>query len=361
MARSDGSSFGCAWLAGHYAGASGPRGSATGPTGEKVRDFGVLGKLGWLSERAERHALPWQPPRLPSPVAVLPTRRASIAEAPELLDLLEQLSKKFDADFAIYGSTATIGEWLRLHGRRFADIDPIVRKDMGDVDVLHAGLPQRQREEVQLLVRTWFRERFGRNWVADRKRPVDLHPLRNSGLLASRFRVVIPVTELLVSRGGLIDTWGGRPDLAQGAIRMLPMTEPEFWHRNKLFRTGADSLALGIARWIGSIALLRLVALGTGGTPPDAAPESLAAVDGILADAEAGRLASPLFGYGLDDPRERLPRRLDRAEALLAACARQAALDPATDRLLRRLRKLWQTETERCQAAPGRLTSVHAR
>jgi hypothetical protein len=332
----DGSSYASAWLAGHYT-------ALALRSPDNPEDLGLLSKTAWLMRRTERRRLPSGRQRLPCFAAVIRPNEVVERAAWDLDNLLAFLKAAFGADFCVHGSTATIGEWLRLNGHHLTDIAPVAKKDLGDLDMLYWGnLEVEEIEGAVNLAQEWLKGQLGRSWLASQKRPIELHPYEGLMTKAARLRSVTPVTKLYITAGGVIDTWGGLDDLRRRQIRFLPMTHPDFWAQNSLFSSNADCLALNILQWISSIALLQLVShsVKIAGPAPD--PESVAKVQEILSVVEAGSPQIPLFSPRITDIRERVDRRLDRAETLMGSCARQKIVDKTLDQILRTLRKLRQ-------------------
>ena len=340
VSRPDGSSFACAWLSGYFV-------AVNSRDAANAAELGRFSKTAWLMQqgRPGRIAEESREGRLPNFVQVIgapPEQQVATRSPNEADDLVEQLGRNFQADFCLYGSTATVVEWLALREKSMTDIKPVFRKDIGDIDLLYTrGLDAKELEAVREFAQNWFKQKFGRVWVQDRKRPVELHPF--SGLLgvSERLRAVVPATRLHITRGGLIDVWGGSSDLRKGEIRFLAMTDPALWYENKLFSTGADCLALNILQWIGCALLLRLVSKGVGVEPPALAPESLREVGEIFKQAESSRNKNAaLFGGEQPDLRERVDRRFERVETLMGSCARHGVLDSIFDDVLKHLREL---------------------
>ncbi len=338
----EGSSFASAWLTGYYAALAG---------GGSVGHLGLLSKVAWLMGWTDRRRLPSGRRRLPCFVSVVGEEQPGSRNQSDMDELIAELEQKFRADFCLHGSSAAIGEWLRLNQRRLADVSPWVHKDIGDVDLLYSGAIRKEDEstadnaveDVKKFVREWFKNRLGRNWVRDRKRPIELHHYEGYVSAAERLRSVTPVNKLYITRGGVIDTWGGLEDLQRRQIRFFPLTHPDFWARNSLFSSGADSLGLNILQWIGVTALLQLVsrAIGVEGPVPDRA--SVAKVQEILARFEAGKERVGLFGLRGGDLRERLQRRFERVETLMGSCSRREITDPTLDVIVGRLRQLQES------------------
>ena len=349
--RTDGSSFACAWAAGYYA-------ALNANSISKLAKLGPMSRIAWLMRRSARCSLSLNElsDLLPSHVEVLrqdgiDSEREQAAEghatglAGELLGTLE---RRFHADICLYGSMATVNEWLRLHGKTFASIHPDFLKDLGDIDLIYTrGLGTEARECVNDSARRWLQGQIKRAWILDRKRPVELHAV--SGLIgvAERLRSVTPCTKIIITGAGLIDVWGGLKDLELGQIRFNLMTNSALWEANKLYSTGADSFALNVLQWLSCILLLRLIALGAGVADnpvnfvkPEAS--SLEKVANVISTARAGRPGTcfALFGGERGDSRERLERRFERVETLLGSCERHNIASDDLEPLLGRLRAL---------------------
>jgi hypothetical protein len=340
VSRSDGSSFACAWLSGYYS-------ALNGQSSPPPEQLGRFSKAAWLMRQARRREIVSAngTGHLPNFVQVIgSSRRQDEARAPGEADkLIDELSRNFHVDFCLFGSTATVTEWLRLHDKSISDISTVLRKDLGDIDLLHTrGLDASQREAVKDFAQNWFKQKIGRAWVQDRKRPVELHLVPGLAGVGERLRSVVPATRLHVTRCGLIDVWGGLSDLQNRRIRLVAMTEPALWEENKLFSTGADCLALNILQWIGCTLLLRLVSIGVGVEPPSLAPESLDEVEKIFrrAGSSSRKRGVPLFGGGQKDLRERVDRRFERVETLMGSCARHGPTDLIFDEVTNSLREL---------------------
>ena len=336
----DGSSFASAWLAGYYSGlVSRQRKARSKIRKNDVRCFGLLSKLAWLMQRTERRRLPSGQHRLPCFAAVFRGNAQTNGYSPwDMDELIASLWKEYKADICLHGSTAAVGEWLRLNKRHIADIDPLNRKDLGDVDLVYDGhISDNAVEGVKEFVRNWFNERLGRSWVVDRKRPVELHAYEGLVNAAERLSSVTPAAKLYITRGGIIDTWGGLDDLQRGEIRFFPLTHIEFWKRNKLFSSGADCLGLNIVHWVGLITLLQVVSRAVGIAGPKADPESLKQLRSFLDRVDNGSEPIPLFGYRTRDLRERVDRRFERVETLMGSCARLNIVDEELDTLVKRL------------------------
>jgi hypothetical protein len=196
-----GSSFASAWLSGHY--------GLLAIQSADVQLMGMLSKVAWLMQWTERRRLPSGRQRLPCFVAVLQGERTQPRSSGEMDELIVRLWKEFKADFCMHGSSAAVGEWLRLNKCQLSDIDPVIKKDLGDVDLIFVGtIANGSEADVKDFARNWFRERVGRSWIADRKRPIQLHPYEGFVSGGARLRSVTPANHLYLTRGGLIDTWG---------------------------------------------------------------------------------------------------------------------------------------------------------
>ncbi len=335
ISRNDGSSFASAWLAGSYA-------RAVLNTQCEMQYLGLLSKTAWLMQQTEHCSLPSGLNRLPCYVEVIPPEIKKPTRTPSDMDaLISELNKRFKADFCLHGSSAAISEWLRLNNSHYSDIATWVHKDLGDVDLIYAGqIEGASSEGVKAFVRTWFKQKpgFNRIWVTDRKRPIELHPYEGLVTAAERLRSITPVNKLYITKGGVIDTWGGLSDLANGNIRFLPLTHRAFWERNAFFSSGTDCLGLNILQWISIITLLQLVSNAAGiYNHPVADNESLDQVKEILDKVENKTLGFSLFGYReyTTDMRERYDRRLERVETLISSCARHNIIDKELDNILK--------------------------
>ena len=330
--RVNGSSFASAWLAGYYAGLVHNQ--------NDVLKMGMFSKLAWLMQHTERYELPKGAGRLPCHAAVIRQSRNQPYLSTHVDLLINELRNEFNADFCLHGSTAAVTEWLRLNGKDISDLAPWINKDLGDIDLLFAGRITAPKDKVVTIqdikkfVHDWIKTHLNRSWVMDRKRLVQIHSYEGTVNKTSRLRSVTPVNHLYVTQGGVIDTWGGLQDLQQGHIRFLPMTHGAFWERNNRYGSGSDSLGLNILHWLSIISLLRLVSYSVGISPPVPHYESQQKILDILQTAQADPIGYKIFGHTLNDVRERLDRRFERVETLMASCMRKNILDPSLDNIL---------------------------
>jgi hypothetical protein len=345
ISEKEGTSFASAWLTGTY------MGLATQPGQESILLQGPLSKVGriLLYTRLRRYDVESRDPRACVSFFTGDRLRGSKSL---LLDLIVTLNKIYKADFAVTGSMVMIEEWLQSNGLSIDHLrEGELIGDLGDIDVVFAGsLSDVQRERAKEIIRDWLKERIGRRWISDSPYPVHLHAMEGRISSAQLLQSIVPVSHLFLTEGGLIDVWGAKEELSSGAISIILLEELEYWVMNPYFLNGSNSLALGILQWLNSVMLLNLLAARTAKTLVSLAQASLSRVRELLESAPNADKMRLLFGGGRQDPRERLLRRFDRAQHLLARNLKMKNECKDTEWILDRLKNLHSTF---CQPVAG--------
>jgi hypothetical protein len=310
----NGSSFACAWLAGHYAAL------ATKDSDGQLQAASLFSKTATLQSSGTVCSVVTATRYWARPSVSVFTGSRTIRSHNSLAEMLTQLNQlDVDVEFVVTGSVAMADVVLSKAGRDWDALRDVSRV-LGDIDVIQsAPLPPDKQANAAQLVSEWLASGPG---VPGARLDLCLLEQRVSApMLAQR---IVPASQLLITAAGVVDATGGQRDIEGRRLRIHIPDSRRVWDLNPQFLSASAGMALGILVWIDLSLVLQIVshALGLDSRCPLEQESVNAARAALTATANDLDAQQRTFGMNPGAGEERLGRRMERAHMLLRAAKR---------------------------------------
>jgi hypothetical protein len=219
---------------------------------------GLLGQSSFIEETCTEKQLETYDRR----VSVYSPNVDTAASGNPNIEVLEHLASEHPGyEFALFGSAAM--RWsasFQIDGKRpsLKELVPAAWCQGSDLDLLYWGDSRlgERRQEIAEYVSEWFDD------VAPAK-AVDLQEASPTfaGLLMTQ--CTIPATQILLTRCGFIDVWGGREEIGNREVS-IRLPSAQSWNLNHQYRSGVNGVLKGAVKW-GQTVVTLASHLGLGG------------------------------------------------------------------------------------------------